>query len=252
MMFLIGIGFSAVVVGALLENFSEMRLVQVVQGTALITLLLNLAAVWKQESFRPMSKKERALPMPKFSEAWIDLMRGGVAGRVLLVVALGTCAFSMQDVLLEPYGGEVLGLSISATTYLTAVWALGALIAFGAAARWLSKGVAHYRLAVFGLVAGIVAFGLVIASEFTGWTFYFYVGAALIGFGAGLFAVAMLTGAMTMPVLGNAGRGLALGAWGAAQATAMGLGVAMGGGEALELCGPLSPIRLFIRSRLSC
>jgi len=230
MMFLIGIGFSAVVVGALLENFSEMRLVQVVQGTALITLLLNLAAVWKQESFRPMSKKERALPMPKFSEAWIDLMRGGVAGRVLLVVALGTCAFSMQDVLLEPYGGEVLGLSISATTYLTAVWALGALIAFGAAARWLSKGVAHYRLAVFGLVAGIAAFGLVIASEFTGWTFYFYVGAALIGFGAGLFAVAMLTGAMTMPVLGNAGRGLALGAWGAAQATAMGLGVAMGGG----------------------
>ena len=52
----------------------------------------------------------------------------------------------------------------------------------------------------------------------------------MIGFGAGLFAVAMLTGAMMMPVSGSAGRGLALGAWGAAQATAIGLGVALGGG----------------------
>ena len=58
----------------------------------------------------------------------------------------------------------------------------------------------------------------------------FFLGALMIGFGAGLFAVAMLTGAMTMPVSGNAGRGLALGAWGAAQATAIGLGVALGGG----------------------
>jgi BCD family chlorophyll transporter-like MFS transporter len=32
-------------------------------------------------------------------------------------------AFNMQDVLLEPYGGEILGLSVSATTLLTATWA---------------------------------------------------------------------------------------------------------------------------------
>jgi len=40
----------------------------------------------------------------------------------------------------------------------------------------------------------------------------------------------MLTGAMTLPVSGSAGRGLALGAWGAAQATAIGVGVVLGGG----------------------
>lgn len=230
MMFLLGIGLSSVIVGALLENFSEMRLVQVVQGTALVTLLLNLAAVWKQEAFKPMSKEERALPKPKFSEAWADLASGGVAGRLLLVVALGTCAFSMQDVLLEPYGGEILGLSVSHTTYLTAIWALGALIAFGLAARLLAKGISPYRMAALGLSAGIVAFIVVIGSGTIGSALLFFVGASLIGFGAGLFAVAMLTGAMTMPVSGSAGRGLALGAWGAAQATAIGLGVAVGGG----------------------
>jgi BCD family chlorophyll transporter-like MFS transporter len=57
----------------------------------------------------------------------------------------------------------------------------------------------------------------------------FFAGTGLIGLGAGLFAVATLTAAMTMPVAGAAGRGLALGAWGAAQATAAGIGIAVGG-----------------------
>jgi len=35
---------------------------------------------------------------------------------------------------------------------------------------------------------------------------------------------------MTMPATGAAGRGLALGAWGAAQATAAGVSIAIGGG----------------------
>jgi len=57
----------------------------------------------------------------------------------------------------------------------------------------------------------------------------FFVGAFLIGFGGGLFAVATLMAAMTLPAEGLAGRGLALGAWGAAQATAAGLSIAIGG-----------------------
>ena len=55
----------------------------------------------------------------------------------------------------------------------------------------------------------------------------FYIGASLIGFGGGLFAVATLTAAMTLPAANM--RGLALGAWGAAQATAAGLSIAIGG-----------------------
>jgi len=84
MMFLVGIGISAVIIGALLENFSEIRLVQVIQATALATLLLNLIASWKQESMQPMSRSERAQPKPKFADAWADFARGGMAGRLLL------------------------------------------------------------------------------------------------------------------------------------------------------------------------
>ena len=229
-MFLVGMGISSVIVGLLLTNFSETRLVQVVQGTAVVTLLLNLVALWKQESMRPTTKAERATPRPKFADAWADFTSGGSAGRLLVVVALGTAGFQMQDVLLEPYGGEVLGLSVAATTLLTAIWALGAIVGFGVSARWLARGINPYRMAARGILAGIAALSTVVFADPMQSATLFFAGACLIGFGSGVFAVAMLTSAMAMPVQGVAGRGLALGAWGAAQATAMGLAAALGGG----------------------
>lgn len=229
-MFLIGMAVSALVVGALLADFSKLRLIQMVQGTALATLLLNLIALWKQERVRPMSKAERAAPRPRFGDAWADLKAGGPAGRLLMVVFLGTMAFQMQDVLLEPYGGEVLGLSVSATTLLTAIWAAGSLLGFVLAQKWLTRGVGPYWISARGLLIGLAAFVLVILSAPMLAPPIFYAGAFLIGTGGGLFAIATLTAAMTMPVSGLAGRGLALGAWGAAQASAVGLSIALGGG----------------------
>ncbi len=228
-MFLVGMGISAVIVGALLADYSSLRLIRVVQGVALLGLLLNIIALWKQEHVRPMSRAERAAPRPMFREAWADFMQGGQAGRLLVCVFVGTMAFNMQDVLLEPYGGEILGLSVSATTYLTALWASGALGGFIFAGQRLASGSNPYRLAGGGILAGIWAFSLVIFSAPMGSPPLFYCGALLIGFGGGLFAVSTLMAAMTLPATGMAGRGLALGAWGAAQATAAGVSIAMGG-----------------------
>ena len=228
-MFLVGMAFAAVVIGTLLRDFSALRLVQVVQGTAVVTLLLNVFALWKQERVKPMSRAEREAPRPLFRDAWADYNAGGEAGRLLVVVFLGTMAFNMQDVLLEPYGGEILGLSVSATTLLTAMWASGALIGFALAARWLARGLDPHRMAARGLLTGLLAFSAVIFAAPLNSTGLFFAGAGLIGLGGGLFAVATLTAAMTMPTGATAGRGLALGAWGAAQATAAGLSIFIGG-----------------------
>ncbi len=228
-MFLIGMAVSAIVIGTLLRDFEPVKLIQVVQGTAVATVVLNVIALWKQESVRPMSREERAAPVPRLRDAWADLARGGTAGRLLAVVFLGTLAFNMQDVLLEPYGGEVLGLPVAATTLLTAMWAGGALVAFGMAAKWLAGGMDPFRMGARGLLVGLAAFSAVIFAAPMQSAPLFYAGAGLIGFGGGLFAVATLTAAMTMPAEGLAGRGLALGAWGAAQATAAGLAALVGG-----------------------
>ncbi len=228
-MFLIGMGVSAVVIGWLLYEFTPLELIQVIQGAAVLTLVLNVIALWKQETVRPMSKAERSADSPTFRDAWADYANGGSAGRLLVVVFLGTMAFNMQDVLLEPYGGEILGLSVSSTTLLTATWAGGALAGFALAARWLAQGINPFRMAGRGLLAGLLAFSAVIFSNPWGSSELFFIGACAIGFGGGLFAVATLTAAMTMPTSDRAGRGLALGAWGAAQATAAGISIAIGG-----------------------
>lgn len=229
-MFLVGMGVSAIVVGWLLRDFSAIRLVQVVQGAAFVTLLLNLVALWRQERVAPMTKAERAVARPTFRDAWTDYTSGGTAGRLLLVVFLGTMAFNMQDVLLEPYGGEILGLSVSATTLLTSTWAVGALIGFALAAHWLKRGLDPYRMSARGILIGIAAFTAVVFAHPMDSPELFYAGATGIGLGGGLFAVATLTAAMTLETGALAGRGLALGAWGAAQATAAGLSIALGGG----------------------
>ncbi|WP_299286797.1 PucC family protein [uncultured Tateyamaria sp.] len=228
-MFLVGMGISALIIGGLLSNYSDLRLIRVVQGAAVAGIALNLIALWKQESIRPSTREERAAPRPLFRDAWNDYAQGGQAGRLLACVFVGTMAFNMQDVLLEPYGGEILGLSVSATTLLTALWAAGALAGFAWAGQRLAKGSNAYRLAGGGILAGIWAFSLVIFAAPMQANVLFYAGATLIGFGSGLFAVSTLTAAMTMPSRGTAGRGLALGAWGAAQATAAGLAIALGG-----------------------
>mgnify|MGYP003947417887 FL=1 len=229
-MFLVGMGVSAIIIGGLLRNYSDLTLIRVVQGAAVVGVVLNLIALWKQESLKPSTRQEREVHRPLFRDAWSDFMAGGKAGRLLVCVFVGTMAFNMQDVLLEPYGGEILGLSVSATTWLTALWATGALAGFAWAGRRLAAGSNPYRLAGTGILAGIWAFSLVIFSAPMQANILFYCGAILIGFGSGLFAISTLTAAMTMPTQGKAGRGLALGAWGAAQATAAGISIALGGG----------------------
>ena len=229
-MFLLGMAVSAVILGWLLRDYDPITLIRVVQGCGVATMVLNLVALWKQEKVKPMTAAQMAEVRPIFMEGWRDLMAGGNAGRLLLVVVLGTMGFQMQDVLLEPYGAEILGLSVGSTTWLTACNALGALAGFILAGRWLSEGRDMFRMAARGLLVGVAAFLAVMFAAPLGSVVLFYAGALCIGLGAGLFAVSTLTAAMALPEQGYAGRGLVLGAWGAAQATAAGLSIAIGGG----------------------
>ncbi|WP_293858562.1 BCD family MFS transporter [uncultured Alsobacter sp.] len=226
-MLLVGMVGSAVVFGALLAHFSQLRLIQVIQGAAVVTLLVNIFALWKQEPRNP-SLTRADLARPRFSQAWAAFMRGPHARRRLLATGIGTAAFSMQDILLEPYGGQILKLSVSQTTALTAALAAGGIVGLMLAARRLNNGADPHRVAALGVLAGIAAFSAVIFAAPLSSGPLFAAGVTLIGFGAGLFGHGTLTG--TMAAARDSGEsGLALGAWGAAQATAAGIAIAAGG-----------------------
>ena len=136
-------------------------------------------------------------------------------------------AFSMNEVLLEPYGGQILGMSVSDTTMLTAILAVGGLIGFSWASRVLSKGTDPFYMASIGALVGIPAFILITLSAPLDLKAFFLLGTFLIGFGGGLFSHGTLTA--TMQLAPSDQRGLALGAWGAVQATAAGIAIGLGG-----------------------
>ena len=226
-MLLVGMVVSALLFGWLLADFSAVRLIRVVHGAAVATFLLNTIGVWHQETrtaFRPGS----AEPAPTLRRAWGALRQDRRPGRLLVALALGTAAFGMQDILLEPYGGEVFGLSVSGTTLLTALLAAGTLGGFALAARMLGRGSDPHLPAALGLFAGIPAVATLVFAGAMHSVGLFACGTAAIGFGGGLFAVGTLSAAMALG--GDIRNGLALGLWGAVQATAAGLAIAAGGG----------------------
>ncbi len=224
-MLLIGMMASALIIGRLLVDFSPTRLVQIVQGVGALTLVLNIVALWKQEA-RNRSAAAVRQDRPDFRLSWRSFVARATTRRMLVAVGLGAAAFSMQDVLLEPYGGQVLGLSVGATTLLTALWAMGMLAGFGYAARVLGRGADPYRLAGFGAAMGIAAFLCVLFAGPLHLVGLLAVGAAAIGLGGGLFSVGTLTAAMNISDEGHTG--LALGAWGAVQASCGGAAIAVG------------------------
>ena len=226
-MFLFGMGISAVVIGLLLADFSKLRLIQVVQGSAVLTLILNLVAVWRQEQVIINNQKNDK--SEKFFLSWKKFISDRKTNSLIWVVFWGTLAFSMQDVLLEPYGGQILGLSVSETTNLTGVWALGALLGLALAANNSKKTVSSVSNAMTALLIGIVGFSAIIFSSPMQFPFLYFLGTLFIGFGTGLFSVSLLIIAMALSSKTNLGSGFILGSWGAAQAIGAGLGIAVGG-----------------------
>lgn len=227
-MLLFGMVISALIYGAMLTNYTPGRLIQVIQGSAVVTVGLNILALWKQESrSRERAREMEIAPRVRFRDAWGRLIAQPGTLRLLMVIGLGTFGFGMADVLLEPYGGQALGFSVAQTTKLTAILAGGTLLGFGIASRALSIGGSPVRLAAFGAVIGIPGFIAVIVSSAVIGPSLFIVGTLATGVGAGLFGHGTLTATIR-----NAPKdqiGLSLGAWGAVQATCAGIGVALAG-----------------------
>jgi len=227
-MLLVGSIGGALVFGALLRDFTHGRLVQVIQGAAVATVVLNCLSLWKQEMRHPRrGTGEEPASSPDFVEALRHYAATPSTRRRLVAIALGTLGFGMQDVLLEPFGARVLGLTVGQTTWLTAALAGGCFTGLAMASAVLSRGAQPARVALTGMAIGACAFGALLVSAGAASVPLFVAGVLGVGLGAGLFGHGTLT--MTMNSATREQAGLALGAWGAVQATAAGVGVLAGG-----------------------
>lgn len=227
-MLLFGMVLAALIYGALLTNYTPGRLIQVIQGSAVVTVALNLLALWKQEALdrvRAQAMLEKRKTSFKAAMAELTARPGMI--RLMVLIGMGTFGFGMADVLLEPYGGQALGFSVAETTRLTALLASGTLVGFGIASKVLGGSFDAVSLGRIGALIGIPGFAAVIGSSMGGGASMFLAGTLATGLGAGLFGHATLTATLRAAPVERTG--LALGSWGAVQATAAGLGVALAG-----------------------
>jgi BCD family chlorophyll transporter-like MFS transporter len=244
-MMIAGFVLTTAVAGRLLDPYSGQRLIAVATGVSVLAFLLALAAVWGIEarfaSARAAAAAESAqAPKPPFRQALAEVWAEPEARRFTVFVFLSMLAYSAQDLVLEPFAGQVFGLSLGQTTSLASLQHGGVLAGmivialvgsfaagtrFGSMRAWTVGGCAAAALAMLMLVvAGQVGPGWPLGPS------YFALGLA-----NGVFAAAAIASMMLMVGKGRERReGVRMGLWGAAQAIAFGLG-SLAGAVALDL-----------------
>lgn len=137
-------------------------------------------------------------------------------------------AFS-QDLILEPFAGDVFGMSASVTTRFAAYWgsmsilATVLLIVLSRRVRWMT----NPWMSAVGVVVLIVTFGLLALSSLAGIRGLVTPALITLGIGLGIWNVGALGMMMDMSPLGKAGT--FLGFWTLTVTFARGIGVAGGG-----------------------
>ena len=239
-MMVAGIAVTAGIAGGLLDPFTPDRLRAVAGGVALAALLVTVLAVHRVEGPAPALPTAPAAPQD-FAAAVRETLADPTARRFTLFVFCSMLAYSMQDLILEPFSGLLFGLTPGQSTQLSGAQHGGVLAGMILAGIGGSafRGIPQRGWIVGGCIgSGLALAGLAGAATFAPhWPLVANIVA--LGFANGVFAVAAV-GAMIglAGADGGAREGLRLGVWGAAQAIAFGLGgligaVAVDAGRAL-------------------
>ncbi len=237
-MLVLGTVVSAVVVSGLLIEYSHPLLIRVMQSSSLVFVILTIFALYGQERLRPDGTIISDLEITRVRlSLWESLKK--LSGQRMLqwlfvVIFIATMAFATHDVLLEPYGGQVLGMSVSETMQLTALWGIMTIVGVGLAAFFLWKQQPPVMLIGLGCGVGLLGFATISYSSSSQElaVTIFRTGVALISIGRGLFIVGSVILVMSLVDVNHAG--LFLGIWGIVQAMAQGIGV-IGGGVARDV-----------------
>ncbi|UZK71152.1 BCD family MFS transporter [Sphingomonas sp. S1-29] len=234
-MMVAGIIASAGVAGALLDPYSLPRLAMIVSAIALVAFLVALLAVQGIESSGDRMQSAAApIARERFGDAIAAMLADRDARRFTAFVFASMLAYSMQDMILEPFAGLVFAYSPGESTSLAGIQHMGVLagmiaVGVGGSAFGGRSAIGLRRWIVGGCVGSAVALaGLAMAAQAgPGWPLALNV--ALLGFANGVFAVAAIGTMMALAGAAGDGRaGMRMGVWGASQAIAFGLGGLIG------------------------
>jgi BCD family chlorophyll transporter-like MFS transporter len=208
----------------MLDSYSPDRLGGLFFVVAAAVGILTLTAVLGQE--RRSRARPASEPVP-LRRAWGLLRSSRQARRFFGFLLMGILFLFLQQVVLEPYGGDVFGLNIRATTLFNAYQMIGVLSGMAFAGGWLARRIGNRPTAAIGLGLASLSFLLLASAGWSGQPGWLPPAIVLMGLGMGLFNVGGLALMMGMAV--SQLTGLYMGTWTLAQALGNGL-ASVGGG----------------------
>jgi BCD family chlorophyll transporter-like MFS transporter len=202
--------------GAMIRAFG------IVSATALVLGLIGLIRLEPRSKAVPAGVSEN-YTMKQMTSA---ITANPVARVFFIYLFLLLAAILGQDVLLEPFGGEAFGMTVTQTTRITSIWGTFVLLAI-IIAGLLEGRVAKRIVAQFGNIGALLGFVVIVLSGILFSKHVFYTGVTLLGIGTGFATVANLSLMFDLTVPGMVG--LYIGAWGFSNALSRLVGSILGG-----------------------
>lgn len=212
-MMIVAIIATAVGLSRLLDPYSPEAMLRAFGVVAAAALTLGLVGLVGLE---PRSTPVRAGAETHTVKQMTAAVAANPAARLFfLYLLLLLAAILGQDVLLEPFGAEAFGMSVTQTTRITSIWGTFVLLAI-VIAGLLEGRVSKRRVAQLGNLVALSGFLIIILSGAIRDAATFYAGITLLGLGTGLSTVANLSLMFEFTMPGQVG--LYIGAWGLANA----------------------------------
>ncbi len=161
------------------------------------------------------------------SHAWTILTANRQTLQFFTFLVVMTISLFMIDPIMEPYGGQVFGLSVSESTKLNAFVGIGTLISLSATGFLVVPRLGKRRTAKLGCLLVALCVVLIGLAGFTANPQWLRVSLFLFGLANGVVTTGTVTLMMNLTAVETAGT--FIGAWGLGQATARGIAVVTGG-----------------------
>ena len=230
MMMIAGFAVTATTAGRYLDPYSGARLVAVTASVVGIALVIMLIALHGLERGAGSARRAPDEARAKFSEALRQVWAEAEARQFTIFVFISMLAYSAQDLILEPFAGTVFGFSVGESTSLSGLQHQGvfagmiavAVVTSVASRTWLGS----LKLwTVAGCLGSAVTLGLLSMASLKAPSWPLAATVFALGFANGAFAVAAIGSMMANAGHGTHAReGVRMGLWGAAQASAFGIG----------------------------
>jgi MFS transporter, BCD family, chlorophyll transporter len=224
---IIGFVVTAVSSGALLEPFSMRRLVAVTAGVSAVAFVVAVLGVVGNEarSSAPVVARPEHRQAPTFRKALALVWDEPGARLFAIFVFVAMLGYSAQDLILEPFGGVVFGLTPGESTRLAGTQHGGVLLGMIATALAGSRWGSLRLWAAMGCAASTVAYVALSLSPLGVSIPAFKAMVFLLGVANGVFAIGAIGSMMARSGdVADRKAGLRLGVFGAAQAVAYAIG----------------------------